>query len=116
MKNRKPMSACIISTVLALVLMIFTYVALLKVDFVYTDKSGEIYRQEDVGIFSEIENPADNIDGGEGLSFTYVDGEKTVDFDHTSFDLKIAIAKLAVKNFIDFNWSDANNVIIFSAK
>lgn len=121
MKNKKPMSAGIISTCLALVLVLLIFVAFAKVDLVYIKNDREICRQNNVTIFSTIEDPVENIpegvlSEGEEISFTYVDGDKVVDFDRKSFDFKIAMAKLVVKNFISFEWTEENAVMELSAK
>lgn len=116
MKNPKHMSAGIISTCLALVLMLFTYVALAKVDLVYMQDGVEICRQNDVSVFSEITDPAENLPEGESLSFTYTDGDQKLDFDHTDVEFKLAIGKLVISNLIGFKWSESNQVIIMTAK
>ena len=121
MKNTKPMSACIISMCLALLLMLFTYVAFAKVDLVYVKDGTEICRQDNVSVFSVIDNPADNVpDGiiaeGEELAFTYADGDKTVDFDHTDFKFRVSIGKLIINNLIGFKWSESSQIIVMTAK
>ena len=116
MKNPKHMSAGIISTCLAIILILFTYVALAKVDLVYMQDGVEICRQDDVSVFSEITDPAENLPEGEALSFTYTDGDQKVDFDHTDVKFKLAIGKLVISNLIGFKWSESNQVIIMTAK
>lgn len=121
MKNRKPMTACLLSTILALALMIATYAAFAKVDLVFMKDGEEICRQDNVCALSEIDDPAKNIpDGvfldGEEICFTYVNGEENVDFDHSSFKFRGMIVKTVMTNLIEFKWSASSHVIVLTAK
>ena len=114
MKNPRHMSAGIISTCVAILVVLLVYISFVKIDLVYTKNGEEIGRQDDVSIFSEIKDPSANL--SESLSFTYTDGEQEVDFDHTDFKFKLAMGKLAIENLIGFNWTDASHIIILKAK
>lgn len=121
MKNRKPMTACLISTCLALVLMIATYAAFAKVDLVFMKDGEEVCRQDNVCALSAIDDPAENIpDGvfseGEEICFTYVNDGENVDFDHSSFEFRGIIVKTVMTNLIEFKWSEASQVIVLTAK
>ena len=121
MKHKKPMSAWILSTCLALVLVLFTYVAFTRVDLVFTKDGYEIYRQENVCALSKIDDPAEKIpegivEEGEEIIFTYSDGEETVDFDHSSMAFKVKIAKTLLTNLIEFKWSESSRFIMLTAK
>lgn len=121
MKHRKPMSAWLLSTCLALVLVLFTYVSFTKVDLVFTKDGYEIHRQESVCALSKIDDPSDNIpegivEEGEEISFTYSDGEETVDFDHSSFAFRVKIAKTLLTNLIEFDWSENSRIVVLTAK
>ena len=114
-------NAGLISIVLGLAVMLLTYVLFAKVDLVYMKDGVEICRQGNVCAISEIVDPNLTLPdgvvaGGETLSFTYTDGENAVDFDHSSFDFRLFIAKTVAHNLRDFKWSADSHVIIMTVK
>ena len=121
MVKYKPMAAWVFSAILGFVLIVSICATLTRMDIVFMKGDAEICRQESVCAFSKIEDPNDILPegflaDGEEIEFTYVDGEKEVDFDHSSFEFKVYMAKTVINNIINFSFDAESNVIILTAK
>ena len=116
----KPLSAWI-SVVLGFAFILLTCATLTKMDIVFMKGDVEICRQENLCAFSNIEAPEDIlpegfITDGEEMIFTYIDGEKEIEFDNASFDFRIYMAKTVINNIISFNFNSESNIIVLKAK
>ncbi len=107
-KDISPRSAGIISTVLALVIIICVYTLFGSVDLVFKQDGTEVYRIEDASLFSELTLPE-----GDGNAYTY--GEAGAEFGDT-FEFRFEIAKTVLVNFVTFKWDAADNVIELNAQ
>ena len=121
MVKYKPMTAWVLSAALGLAMVVFLCATLTKVDIVFMKGDVELGRQENVCAFSKIEAPEDILPAGflaegEEIAFTYTDGEEKVDFDHSSFDFKVYIAKTVINNIISFSFDSESNIIVLTAK
>ena len=108
-------SAGIISAILAVVIILAIYIMLATVDLVFIKDNHEIYRMEDVGVFSDLTVDPANVEGGLDLEYTYKSGEEIKDFEDSSA-VKVEIAKTVLINLITFKWEPHNNVIVMNAK
>ena len=120
MVKYKPMAAWF-SVILGLALVVLVCATLTKMDIVFMKGDVELCRQENVCAFSKIEDPNDILPAGflaegETIEFTYVDDGKVVDFDHSSFDFKVYMAKSVINNIISFSFNAESNIIVLTAK
>ena len=90
--------ATIISGILGLVLILAVYIMLTSVNLVFMKDNEEIYRMEDVGIFSNLDVESEDVGGD--YDFTYDTGKKTKDFETT------------VKEFLDSLLAERGNRLV----
>ena len=124
MYDMKRLRAGIISSLVAVVLIICFYAILGTVDLVFIKEvkegndvisSNEVARIENASAISDLELTRWDIKDYEELEFTYGEGENQKDF-ADNFELRFEIAKTVVINLVTFNWDDADQVIIFKSK
>ena len=124
MYDMKRLRAGIISSLIAVVLIICFYAILGTVDLVFIKEvkegndvisSNEVARIENASAISDLELTRWDIKDYEELEFTYGEGENQKDF-ADNFELRFEIAKTVVINLVTFNWDDADQVIIFKSK
>lgn len=115
MKGNLYRRASIISAVLGLVLILVIYIMLSSVDLIFIKDQHEIYRMEDVGVFSDLTVDVEKVEGQQDLEYTYTSGEETKAFDD-SFDFRIEIVKTTLINLITFKWEPHDQVIVMTAK
>ena len=85
------------------------------VDLVFIKDQHEIYRMEDVGIFSNLDIDVEKVEGQQDLEYTYISGGEKKDFEN-SFGFRIEIAKTVLVNLVTFKWEPHDHVIEMTAK
>ena len=113
MKDIARRNAGIGSVILALILILAIYTLLGTVDLVFMKGDFQVARMEDVGVFSDLELNAEDVITGEELDYTY--GEDAKEFSG-DFSFRLEIAKTLIVNLFTFNWDEADNTIILTAK
>lgn len=104
--------ATIISGILGLVLILAVYIMLTSVNLVFMKDNEEIYRMEDVGIFSNLDVESEDVGGD--YDFTYDTGKKTKDFEN-SLGFRFEIGKTILLNLVTFKWGPQNYDIVLDA-
>ena len=113
MKEKMCRNAGLISAVFALLLIFAIYTAFGTIDLVFMKDNNEIYRMNDVNVFSSLEISDEAIP--DDSSFTYISGNMLKDFgDNVEF--RIEIAKTVFLNFITFNWEEYEQKIVLNMK
>ena len=105
----------LISIIVSLVLLLVIYLAFANVDLAFMQGDEELYRMENVGIFSSLEISDEEAPDLDGMSFTYTSGEATKTFSD-GFEFRFEICKTVLLNFVTFKWEPADQVIILTAK
>lgn len=113
MKDINRRNAGILAALFAIVIVVFVYALLGKVDLVFMKGNNEVARIDDVCSLSDISISAEDIKGGEELSFTY--GVDARDYDG-GLGCRFEIAKTVVVNFFTFKWQEDDQVVILHAK
>lgn len=109
MKDISPRSAGVFSAILALVLILLIYLMLGTVDIVFKQGDNQVYRINDVSVFSELTVPeTDSV-----YVLTTDAGE--VEFSDSA-EFRFEIGKAVLVNFFSFKWDPQDNYIELYAK
>lgn len=113
MKDIGPRRATVVSTIAAILAIVFVYALFGTVDLVFMKGENEVCYMEDVRIFSDLELQPEDIKGGQMMDFTY--GENRKDY-NADFEFRVEIAKTLIVNLFTFKWGEADDDIILHAK
>lgn len=105
-----PRKAGLISAVLAIVLILIAYLLFATVDVSFVSEDHEVYRLENVNVFSDLSIP-DSYD----QTFIYDTGSLQLEFGDT-IDFRFEIVKTAFLNLINFKWDEADNLMTVVAQ
>lgn len=109
-KEGRPIIANPLVGIVALIIVIVSYVVLVPFDFVFKDDNGVIYTQRRVSVISDFEKNAEETEGGEVVYgdgapvYYYGDGKEKIAFADSYGDLRWEMALLAAKNLVTLNW------------
>ena len=129
-KNRRykvpiPKNASPLVALGAVILAMFVYMMAVPFNFSFVSGGSEVYRQESVGVLSNIENNALSDMGSSGwnkvygenkLNFAAVDGKDAIYFANNYGSVKVLMMRTAFKNLFTFAWSEEDFTIEFTAK
>lgn len=110
MKDISPRNAGLVSAILALVIIICIYTALGSVDIVFKQGERQVYRLDDVSVFSELTVPE-----GDDNVYTYGEEGNEKEFGDTP-EFRFHIATTVLLNLVTFKWDEASNIIELNAK
>ena len=105
-------------------LAVITYIMVVPFNFSFVSGETEVYRQESVGLLSNVERNAANDEGSSGwekvygekkLSFSAEDGENDIRFEENYGNVKKLMLGIAFKNLFTFAWSEEDFTIEFVA-
>ena len=109
----------------AVVVAIFLYLMIVPFNLSFVSGGSEVYRQESVGVLTDIGYSALDDAGSSGwkkvygenkLSFSAEDGEDQVRFEKNYGSVKKLMMKTALKNLFTFAWSEEDFTIEFTAR
>ncbi len=122
MSSRMFNGAGVLAAVLGVLVLVLIFVFVGTVDLVYMNNGREVYRQNGVGVFADVDDPNEKMHEefrteGETIEFTYTIGEDQKDFDpEDPKNLKADIVKTLLTNLFTFKWDELDNDIVFEAK
>lgn len=110
MKDISPRNAGIVSAILALVIILCIYTVLGSVDIVFKQDDRQLYRLDDVSVFSDLTVPE-----GDEKIYTYGEEGSEKEFGDTP-EFRFHIATTVLLNLVTFQWDEASNIIELNAK